>query len=54
MEELKQLLTLAYNHLSVAMVSGDAAEHVGDARKILREAFSLLPKDKEKEGDKNG
>ena len=42
MDEIKDLLTQAYNHLSVAMVSGDAVEHVGDARKLLRAAFAAL------------
>lgn len=47
-EKIKGLMTQAYNHLSVAPVSGDAAEHVGDARKLLRAAFAELEKGVEK------
>lgn len=43
-EKIKDLMTQAYNHLSVAAVAGDAAEHVGDARKLLRAAFAELGK----------
>ena len=50
-EKVKELLTQAYNHLSVASVAGDAVEHVGDARKLLRAAFAALDNQGKEEND---
>ena len=44
-EKIKELMTQAYNCLSAAYVSGDSVEHVGNARKLLRAAFTELGKE---------
>lgn len=52
MNSVKERLEIAFNHLAMIPVTGEAVDHMATARMALREAFQMLPDEKSKEPQK--
>lgn len=49
MNPVKERLEIAFNHLAMIPVTGEAVDYMATARMALREAFQMLPDENPKE-----